>query len=121
MLIVAWTSVVLDFIVKLLKSKEPITKIVYNLILTIMDRLTKYGYFILYKKISLAENMAYIFYKYVIGNHGLSEEIIFNRDKLFIFKFWKSLINLVDTKHNLLTSYHSQTDGQIERLNQTLE
>ena len=35
----------------------------------ITDRLIKYGYFISYKKASLAENLAYIFYKYVIENY----------------------------------------------------
>ena len=117
----AWTSVALDFIVKLLKSIELITKVVYDLILVIIDRLTKYGYFIPYKEASLTEDLAYTFYKYVVRNHGLPEEIIFDRDKLFISKFWKSLMDLVGTKHNLLTSYHPQTDGQTEQLNQTLE
>ena len=102
----AWTSVALDFIVKLPKSKEPITKVVYNSILVITDRLTKYGYFIPYKKASLAEDLAYTFYRYVVRNNGLLEEIISDWDKLFIFKFWKSLMDLVGTKHNLLMSYH---------------
>ena len=113
----AWTSVTLDFIVKLSKSKELITKVIYNSIFVITDRLTKYGYFIPYKKVLLAENLAYTFYKYVIGNHELPEKIISNRDKLFTFKFWKSLIDLVGTKHNLSTSYHPQTDGQTKLLN----
>ena len=87
----------------------------------ITDRLTKYGYFILYKKASLVEDLVYTFYKYVVGNHGLPEKIISDWDKLFTSKFWKSLMDLVSTKHNLSTSYHSQTDGQTEQLNQTLE
>ena len=74
----AWTSVALDFIVKLSKSKEPITKVVYNSILVITDRLTKYEYFIPYKKASSAEDLAYIFSKYVVGNYELLEEIISN-------------------------------------------
>ena len=83
----AWTSVTLDFIVKLLKSKELITKIVYNLIFVIMNRLTKYEYFIPYKKASSAEDFIYTFYKYMIGNYRLPEEIISDRDKLFTSKF----------------------------------
>ena len=87
MLAGTWTSAALDFIVKLSKSKEPITKVVYDSIFVITDRLMKYGYFIPYKKASLAENLAYTFYKYVVGNHGLLEDIIFNRDKFFTSKF----------------------------------
>ena len=87
----------------------------------ITDKLTKYRYFISYKKASLAEDLAYTFYKYVIRNYGLSEEIISNWDRLFTSKFWKSLIDLVGTKHNLSMSYLSQTDSQTERLNQILK
>ena len=72
----------------------------------ITDRLTKYKYFIPYKKALLAKDLAYTFYKYVIENHELPEEIISDWDKLFTFKFWKSLIDLVSTKHNLSMSYH---------------
>ena len=101
-----WTLVALDFIVKLPKSKEPITKVVYNLILVITDRLTKYKYFIPYKEASSVEDLAFIFYKYVVGNHRFQEELISNWDRLFTFKFWKSLMDLVGTKHNLSTTYH---------------
>ena len=72
------TSIELDFIVKLPKFKEPIIKVVYNLILVITDKLSKYGYFISYKKVLLAKDLAYTFYKYIIGNHGLPKEIIFD-------------------------------------------
>ena len=83
----AWTSVALDFIVKLSKSKESITKVIYNSILMITNRLMKYGYFMPYKEASLAENLVYTFYKYMIRNHGMPEEIISDRDKLFTSKF----------------------------------
>ena len=38
-----WKSITWDFIVKLPPSKEPMTRVVYDLILVITDRLTKYG------------------------------------------------------------------------------
>ena len=47
----------------------------------------KYRYFISYKEASLAENLAYTFYKYVVGNYGLPEEIVSDQDKLFNSKF----------------------------------
>lgn len=82
-----WKLIVLDFIVKLSKSKKLILKIIYDSILVITDRFTKYKYFIPYKKASSIENLAYIFYKYMIANHGIPKEIIFDRNKLFISKF----------------------------------
>ena len=87
----------------------------------ITDRLTKYRYFILYKKALLAEDLAYTFYKYMGGNHGLPKKIIFDQDKLFTFKFWKLQIDLVGTKHNLSMFYLLQMDEQMKKLNSILE
>ena len=43
----AWKSVSIDFITGLLFSKELLTSVEWNSILVIVDRLTKYAYFIL--------------------------------------------------------------------------
>jgi hypothetical protein len=117
----AWKSIALDFVVKLPLSKEPMTGIEYDSILVITCRLTKYGYFIPYMEASTAEDLAYTFLKIIFSNHGLPEEIISDRDKLFTSKFWKSLIAQLGANHKLSTAYHPQTDGQTERLNQTME
>jgi hypothetical protein len=117
----AWKSIALDFIVKLPLSKEPMTKVKYDSILVITDRLTKYGHFVPYMEASDATELAYTFLKIVICNHGLPEEIISDRDKLFTSKFWTSLMAQLGANHKLSTAYHPQTDGQTERLNQTLE
>jgi hypothetical protein len=79
--------VALDFIVKLLSSVKPIIGVVFDSILVIIDRLTKYGYFILYKESLLVEELAYTFNKYIIGNYGISKKIISDRDKLFTSRF----------------------------------
>jgi len=63
------------------------TNVVYDSILVITDRLTKYGHFIPYKEASDAVELAYTFLKVIIANHGLLEEIISDRDKLFTSKF----------------------------------
>ena len=47
-LIGAWKLIALDFIVKLLLSKDLMIGTEYDLILVITKRLTKYGYFIPY-------------------------------------------------------------------------
>ena len=74
----------MDFIVKLPLLKEPLTGISYDTIVVIVDILTKYAYFKLYRETSTAEDLAYIFNKIVIIRHGILEKIISNRDKLFI-------------------------------------
>jgi hypothetical protein len=64
-----------------------IIKVVFDLILVIIDRLTKYGYFILYKESLLVEKLVYAFNKHIIGNYRILKEIINDRDKLFILRF----------------------------------
>lgn len=51
----------------------------------------------------------------------MPEIIISDRDTRFRARFWQTLMNKLGTKHKLSTAYHPQTDGQTERLNQTLE
>jgi transposase InsO family protein len=117
----AWKSIALDFIIKLPLSKEALTGVTYDFILVVTDRLTKYAHFIPYKEGSIAEELAYTFNRNVIANHGIPEEIISNRDKLFTSNFWKSLMDQLGIHQKMLIAYHPQTDGQTERLNQTLE
>lgn len=74
----------LDFIVKLSKLKEPLIGVKYNSILVINDRLTKYIYLELYLEALNAEDLAYIFLTVMIVRHGVPEELILDRDKLFI-------------------------------------
>jgi len=56
-----WKSIALDFIVKLLLLKDPLIGVKYDLILIIIERLTKYRYFILYLEASDAKALAYTF------------------------------------------------------------
>ncbi|TDZ17375.1 Transposon Tf2-9 polyprotein [Colletotrichum orbiculare MAFF 240422] len=116
-----WESISLDFIVKLPKSQEPLTGVHYDSVLVIVERLTKYAYFIPYKESSTAEDLAYVFLRTIVSQHGLPQEIVSDRDKLFTSKFWKSLISQLGAKHRLSTAFHPQTDGQTERINQILE
>jgi hypothetical protein len=77
----------LNFIVKLLLLKEVLIGVIYNSILVVTDRLIKYAYFIPYKEDLTAEELVYTFNKNIIANHEIPEEIINNRDKLFISNF----------------------------------
>ena len=45
-----WSSVTMDFITKLLLSKDLVTRVKYDSILTMVDRLTKWSYFLPYKE-----------------------------------------------------------------------
>jgi hypothetical protein len=86
-----------------------------------MDRLTKYIYFILYLKANIIKNLAYIFLKIIVANYSALEEMISDRNKLFISRFWKAFIVLLGIKQKLLISFYTQTDNQTKRINQIIE
>ena len=87
-----WASIAMDFIVKLPPSKEPLTGAVFDAIWVTVCRLTKESHFIPYKESSNTQEMLYMFNKEMVKRHGLLEEIITDRDKLFISKYWMSLM-----------------------------
>jgi hypothetical protein len=62
--------VALDFITKLSLFKELMTGIIYDFIIVVIDRLTKYVYFIFYFENFSAKDLVYIFYKHVMANYG---------------------------------------------------
>jgi hypothetical protein len=111
----------MDFIVKLPPSADPVTKESYDGIMVVTDRFSKYGRFIPYRETWTAVDLAHVFLRNVVANHGLPEQLISDRDKLFTSNFWTALMQHLSVKHKMSTAYHPQTDGQTERLNQTLE
>ena len=117
----AWKGIAFDFITKLPLSKEPMTNTIYDSVWVVTDRLTKLAYFIPYKESSTAIDLAYAFQRIVHSQHGLPHSIISDRGPTFVSNFWQSLTAQLGVKHKLSTAYHPQTDGQTERLNQTLE
>src|SRR6202045_1829523 len=101
-----WSSISMDFIKGLPLSLD------FDSILVIVDRLTKYVIFIECCKTDGAIELATLFLKHVFTKHGAPHDIVSDRGKLFISKFWSSLCHLLDIKVNLLTTYHPKTDGQ---------
>lgn len=111
----AWHTVSLDFIEGLPVSNR------YDTILVIIDKFSKYGHFVPLKLPFTAHKVAQAFLDNVYCRHGMPQVLISDRDKVFTSAFWQSLFKLADATLNLSSSYHPQTDGQTERLNQCLE
>ena len=59
--------------------------------------------------------------KQIFRLHGILKVIISNRDPQVTSNFWKYLFKGLNTTLNFSTSFHPQTDGQTERVNQVLE
>jgi len=79
------------------------------------------AHFIPLKTEEYIKELALIFLKEIWRLHGLQETIISDRDTRFTSKFWMSLMQLLQVKLNVSTAFHPETDGQTERVNQTLE
>ena len=76
-----------DFIVKLLKSKDPITGQEYNSIFIIINKFTKWGYFIAYIKEILVEDITQVYIKKVFLKYKVLDKIILDKDTRFILVF----------------------------------
>ena len=57
------------------------------MIFIIIDKFTKWGYFIAYIEEILAENIAWIYIKEVFTRYRVSAKIILDRDTRFIIAF----------------------------------
>jgi hypothetical protein len=76
-----------DFIVKLLKLKDPITRQKYDSIFIIIDKFIKWGYFIAYIEEILAEDIVQTYIKEVFLRYRALTKIILDRDIKFILAF----------------------------------
>ena len=97
----------MNFIIKLLKSKEPGTEIEYNSIYIMVDWLTKHIYFIPFNKDMRVADIAYLFHQNITTNHEPSAEIISNRDMRFRLTFWKELMAHIRIKVKISILKHA--------------
>ncbi len=67
-----------------------------------------------------AEDFAQQFFDFWYCENGLPLEIVTDRDKLFVSRFWKALHKLTGVKIKMSTAFHPQSDGASERTNKTV-
>ncbi len=111
-----WASVSTDFI-----SGLPVTKSGFDAIVVFVDRLTKYVHVVPTTTRCTAKMWTNLFVVHVFANHGMVDEVIFDRGPQFAGKFNEHLAERLGIKWKLSTAYHPQTDGQTERTNRTIE
>jgi len=68
----------------------------------------------------LLEEIVKIYRDKIWKLHGVPRKICSNRGPQFASKFIEEFTKALGTKQQLLTAYHPQTDGQMERINQEI-
>ncbi|KAK1683966.1 hypothetical protein QYE76_044814 [Lolium multiflorum] len=108
-------DITMDFIDGLPKSEG------FEVIMVVVDRLTKFAHFVPLKHPYTAAQVARVFWDNIIKLHGVPFTIVSDRDKVFTSAMWRGILDAAGTKLHYSTAYHPQTDGQTERVNQSLE
>ena len=111
-----WHTVTFDFIVKLPKTARG-----NDSICVFVDKLTKMVHFVACQEALSAKDFAELYVDHVFRLHGLSREFITDRDVRFTSAFWQEVTTQLGTRAVMSSSFHPETDGQTERVNQTLE
>ena len=105
----------MDFITKLpLVARK-------DTILVVCNRLSKIIHFVATTKGTLAEELVQLFRDNMWKLHGLPENIVLDRGLQFAVEITKKLNSMLYIETKLSTSFHPQTDGQTECMNQELE
>lgn len=111
----AWQVVTLDFIEGLPSSSS------YNCILVVVDKFSKYAHFIKLTHPFTALKVAKLYMDNIYKLHGMPQAIVSDRDRIFTSTLWQELFNLTGTELRMSSAYHPQSDGQTERVNQSVE
>ena len=109
-----WVHVTTDLVMDLPESDG------YTAIAVFVNKLTKIVHFAPCQKEVDAMEYARIFVDTVFRLHGLPKVIISDHDPHFTGKFWESLSDLLGMDLRFNIAYRPQTNGQSERMIQTL-
>ena len=109
-----WVGISMDFIEGLPKVGGK------SVILTVVDRFSKYAHFIALSHPYTASSVARAFFDGIVRLHGFPTSIVSNRDPVFSSHMWRNLFRMAGVQLRFSTAFHPQTDGQSEVVNKVL-
>jgi transposase InsO family protein len=109
-----WADISMDFVEALPKVHGK------SVVLTVVDRFSKYAHFIPLGHPYTAHSVARAFFHDIVRLHGIPESIVSDRDPVFTSAIWRELFKLAGVKLKMSTAFHPQTDGQSEAVNKTI-
>ena len=77
-----------------------------SVILTVVDRFSKYAHFIPLAHPYTAESVAKAFFSNIVRLHGFPTSIVSDRDVVFTSGFWKALFAAVETRLHMSSAFH---------------
>jgi hypothetical protein len=92
----------------------------YQNIMVVMDRFSSAIILIPLRSKFTARDVANAFLTDVYSTHGLPSSILSDRDARFTSKFWQGLHGQLGIELLMSTSFHQNTNGQLERANRTI-
>lgn len=110
-----WETTTMDFIDVLPQSRQ------FNCILVVVDKLTKYAHFIPLRHPYTASKVVELFVDNIYRLHSMPAALISDRDPVFTSQFWRAVFQATGTQLKMSTANHPETDGQTERVNQSVE
>ncbi|GJS82505.1 putative reverse transcriptase domain-containing protein [Tanacetum coccineum] len=87
----------------------------------IVDRLTKFAYFMPIRENDSLDKLAKLYLDRIVTRHEMPISIICDHDGKFTSNFWRTFQKALGTSLDMSITYHLQTDGHRERTIQTLE
>jgi transposase InsO family protein len=111
---VVWADIGIDFIEALSKVQGK------TVILSIVDRFSKYCHFIPLAHPYTVESVAHAFFTDIVRLHGVPQSIVSDRDPVFTSAFWQELMRLTGMKLYMSSAFHPQTDSQTEAANRVI-
>ncbi len=109
-----WSHIAIDFVTDLPTSRN------YTTILTVIDRFSKACRLIPLPKLPTAFETAEALLEQVFHFYGLPEDIVSDRGPQFTSRVWKAFCQQLNINVSLISGYHPQSNGQVERLNQEI-
>jgi len=91
-----------------------------SVILTVVDRFSKYAHFIALGHPYTAASVARAFFDGIVRLHGFPASIVSDRDPVFTGHVWRDLFLMAGVKLRFSTTFHPQTDGQSEVVNKVI-
>jgi hypothetical protein len=110
-----WESISMDYMSGLLSTKQG-----NDCVFVVVDRFSKMAILVACKKSITTEATAKLFFERVWVHFGIPQTIVSDQDSQFLSTFWSSLWSLLDTKLTKSMTFHPQTDGQTEVVNQMI-